>query len=45
MKVSIKANDFDYQLEISEKCIQNVLTIVCGTIVLKAAIKAYKKKR
>lgn len=42
MEIKVNAKPFNYQLEISDKLIQNVFLIVGGTIVLKRALKLFK---
>ncbi|EJN94903.1 hypothetical protein ACVRWL_07540 [Streptococcus ratti] len=50
MKLTITATDkpkdqhFNYSLELSGKQIQNTTLIICGTVLLGIALKAYLKK-
>ncbi|WP_095006710.1 hypothetical protein [Enterococcus canintestini] len=45
MKVQVKNKNFHYQLDLSDKLIQTVTLIVCGTLVIKKIIKVQAKKK
>lgn len=42
MEIKVNAKPFNYQLNVSDKLIQNVFLIVGGTIILKQVIKLFK---
>ncbi|MCU7356094.1 hypothetical protein ACWOE3_11910 [Enterococcus dispar] len=45
VKVQVQNKNFHYQLDVSDKMIQTVTLIFCGTLVINKLIKVHARKK